>query len=80
MHIDSRWSWTVYRRGDVVRIWLIIDISMTHDAWPNLRHSAPFKMMQKKYINIYNGQNEKVSGHTTAKPRKNLLPVISNSY
>ena len=46
---------------------------MAHDPKSNL---APYKKRQK-CINTYNGLNKKVSGHTTAKPRKNLHTAIS---
>ena len=38
---------------------------MAHDPKQDLGHNAPYKKLQIKCINTYNGQN-KVSGHMTA--------------
>ena len=52
----------------------VTDISMAHDPWSNLGHTA--QMHKKMQTNVkkptYNGHSKKISGHTAARPRKNL--------
>ena len=50
---------------------------MAHDSLARSRAHCAVQNEAEKYINTYNGQNKKVSGHTTAKPRKNLHTAIS---
>ena len=45
---------------------IMMDISMEHDSLQDLGHNVPYKTAAEKCINTYNGQNKKVSGHTTA--------------
>ena len=40
---------------------IIMHFSIVHDPKPNLGCNAPYKKVQKKCINTYNGQNKKVS-------------------
>ena len=58
---------------------------MEHDPLQDLGHNAPYKKLQIFFINIYNGQNKKVSGHTTANHARiykynfiKLTKIVSN--